>query len=301
MWFKQVQVFEFEGDLPHSAEDWVLQLTPMLFEPGLPTSLINVGWVTPVDEDEAPLTRSINGYTMLCAQVEEKILPASVVRDALELEVKKIQREEGRKVRSKEKLDLKDEVILTLLPRAFSRLTRVYGFVDARNHWLVLGTNNPKKTENFLALFKKSVLENIKPLTFKRIPALLTEWLKNKDYPKDFSIEKACLMRDPQEKSRTIRCQEQDLFFGGIQSLLKAGCEVQQLALCWQDQIRFTLLENGSLRGLQFDNEIVAQASDLEGESRQQQFDADFLIMTEALAGLLKDVLSLFLAQEEVA
>mgnify|MGYP003574952026 FL=1 len=76
---------------------------------------------------------------MICLQVEEKILPAVVIRQELNRKLKKLKRRKNRKVYQKEKYSLKDEFIVTLLPKAFSRLTRVYLY-DIKNHLLVLGT-----------------------------------------------------------------------------------------------------------------------------------------------------------------
>ena len=48
-----------------------------------------------------------------------------------------------------------------------------------------------------------------------------------------------------------------------------------------------------SLNGIQFQDELLAEAKDRESESRRQQFDVDFLIMTETFTALLKDLTSL--------
>lgn len=41
------------------------------------------GWISLVDEEDAPLIQSMNGYIMICLQIEEKILPPIVVRQEL--------------------------------------------------------------------------------------------------------------------------------------------------------------------------------------------------------------------------
>lgn len=300
MWFKQVQVFQLTQSLHFNAEQFMTRLEPLLFQPAAPSMASSMGWVPSVDEDGAPLVRMLNGHVMLCLQIEEKVLPATVIRYELEQKIKEIQVAENRKVRPKEKLDLRDDIILTLLPRAFSKFTKIYGYIDTKNQWLVLGTTNPKKTENFLSMLKKSITEYIKPFELKRLAPIITYWLQNKNYPTNFSIEKSCVMQDATQKTRVIRAQQQDLFAGGIQALLKDGCEIRQLALCWQDHLEFNLLDDFTIRSLKFQDEVKEQAQELEAETKQQQFDADFLIMSEALSGLLKELLEQFVAEEEV-
>jgi len=49
-----------------------------------------------------------------------------------------------------------------------------------------------------------------------------------------------------------------------------------------------------SLQGIHFKDEIIAQVKEMEANTKQQQFNADFFIMTETLNGLLNDLLSSF-------
>ncbi len=293
MWFKQVKLFQLPDSVPRSYEDLLDNLSLLTFRPCLPSMPLSMGWISPLAEEEGPLARSINGCIMICLQVEEKILPAAVIRQELMDKIKEIEKTENRKVRQKEKYALKDEIILTLLPRAFSKLTPVYAYLDTKNHWLVLGTTNAKKIEQFISMFKKSVTEKIKAFNLKKIASTLTYWLRDQNYPNSFAIEKTCVLQDPNQKNRIIRCQQQDLFAASIQALLKDGCEVKQLAFSWNDHLNFVLVEDFSLQGIRFQDDVV-QLEDLEVETEQQQFDASFLIMTSTLAALLIDLLNLF-------
>lgn len=113
----------------------------------------SIGWVSPVDEDGAPLVRAVNGCMMLCMQIEEKILPAAVIRQELMDKVKQIESDEGRKVYQKQKLSLKDEITMTLLPRAFSKFTRFYAYIDTKiNGWLLARRARKKQSSSFLYL-----------------------------------------------------------------------------------------------------------------------------------------------------
>lgn len=295
MWFKQIQLFQLPDSIRFAPDEVTAQLEPFCFTPCLPSFPSSFGWVSPFDDENSPLVHSLNGYIMLCLQIEEKILPATVIRHELNEKIKRIEASGDRKVRQKEKLSLKDEVTMTLLPRAFSKLTRIYAYIDPKNHWLVLGTTNAAKTEQFLSLFKKSVNENIKPVDLKKLSPIITHWLKHQDYPDTFAIEKSCVLQDPSQQSRVIRCQQQDLFASSIQALLKDGCEVKQLAFSWQDRVNFVLADDFSLRSIQYQEEILAQAKEIDTETKQQQFDADFFIMSETLSALLGDLVGLFM------
>src|SRR3990167_9697199 len=115
MWFKQIQLFQINGKLDLSSNSLMEKLEPLAFRSCLPSMEMSSGWVSPLDTDDedASLIRSINEYVMLCLQIEEKILPATVILHELANKIKKIERDEDRKIRQKEKLSLKDEIKMT--------------------------------------------------------------------------------------------------------------------------------------------------------------------------------------------
>ena len=296
MWFKQILLFQLTEAIAYAPEKLTEQLVPLAFSPCLPSMPSCAGWVSPVPdaEEDAPLVHGSNSKIMMCLQIEEKILPATVVRQAVEDKVKKIQARDDRKVRQKEKMTLKDEVTMTLLPRAFTKLTRIYAYIDTATNMLVLGTTQTAKAEQFLAIFKRCVTENVKLVEFKKPSPIMTHWLKNQSNPVEFEIAQACMLQDPRQQNRIVRCQHQDLFAQGIQTILKEGCEVKQLALCWHDRVNFVLADDFSLRNIQYQEEVIAAANDMDAESKQQQFDADFFIMAETLSGLFVDLMKVF-------
>lgn len=300
MLFKQIQLFQLTDSCNYSAEHLTEQFEQLKFMPCLPSMSVGMGWAPVLDDNEAPLLRAVNDCIMFCLQIEEKVLPAAVITQQLNEKIKLIEAAENRRIRQKEKLSLRDEITITLLPRAFTKMVRVYAYIDNKNHWLVLGTTNAGKTEQFMSIFKKTITENIAPLKVKKPSSLMTQWLKDKNYPTAFAIEKACVLQDPTKQTRVIRCQQQDLFSTSIQSLLRDSCEAKQLALSWQDQVNFVLADDFSLRSIQFQDEIRQQVKEMEPETAQQQFDADFMIMSGILAGLVKDLLHLFADAESL-
>lgn len=293
MWFKQLQLFQLTPSISSSANLLAEKLEPLAFNPCLPSMPSSLGWVSPVDEENSPLTRGINGCIMICLQVEEKILPASVVAQTLKEKIKQIELLEARKVRQKEKLSFKDEITHTLLPRAFSKLTRLYAYIDTKNNWLILNTISPVKTELFISMLKKSLNNDINAFEIIKPSSLMTEWLKNKNHPSFFSIEKSCLLRDKDQQNRVIRCQEQDLFDVSILSLVKSGCEVMQMGLCWHDKLHFVIGDDFSLRTIRLVEDDMAEFQD-QIESKQQKFDAEFFMMTDMYNHFLHDLLAVF-------
>jgi recombination associated protein RdgC len=293
MWFKQIQYFHLKQKMAYEPETLSEALQNLAFEPCLPGLPLGMGFTSPVDEIDAPIVHAANGYMMVCLQVEEKILPATVVRQALQDRIKVIAHTQDRKVPYKEKQALQADIIATFLPRAFTRMKRLYAYVDTKRQCVILNVAHPKEVGYFLNSWKKVLPDyllispELKDLSYE-----LTQWLQLHTYPQAFSIEKACMLQDDQQQGRTIRCQQQNLSVDAIQSLITDGCQVKQLALCWQDRVQFKLTSEGVLRGLDFQDKLQAAAEFGDAETAQQQFDTDFVIMTETIAQLMDDLLA---------
>lgn len=293
MWFKQAQLFHLKELLNFSNEHLEERLQELIFKTCLPSMPQSSGWIPPLEE-HGKLLRSINSYTMLCLQIEEKILPNSVINQELAEAIKQIETSENRKLRTRDKFALKDEVVMAMLPRAFSKLHKIYAYLDSKNHSLILGTANSKKTEQFLSIFKKSLGVEVEPIKIKNPAPKMTQWLKQQNYPTSFAIEKSCVLQDTKQEARVIRCKQQNLFAPAIQSLLADGCAAIQLALTWQDRVKFVLTQDGSLSSLQFQEEITDHVKEIAPETITQEFDADFIMMSETLVTLFNDLIEAF-------
>lgn len=163
MWFKQATLFQFTRPLKMTQPELDEALKPLAFTPCLPSLPSSLGWVAPLQtqDENAPLVYGSKKHWMICLQFEEKILPASVVRQTLDEKITEIENKESRKIRGKEKQSLKEDITQTLLPRAFTKKTRVYACLDLDNRWLIINSNTPAKIERFMAFLKRAITETI--------------------------------------------------------------------------------------------------------------------------------------------
>ena len=297
MWFKQIQLYQLKKPLTYNPQQLAEQLSALSFHPCLPSLPNSSGWVAPVDKEGAPLVHGANGHMMICLQIEEKILPATVVRQQVDEKVKVLEAEYERRIRNKEKQQLKDDIIQTLLPRAFSKLTRIYAYFDIPNQWLVVNAVSHSKIEPLLSALKKTTGIELSGFELKKPMPIMTQWLLHDTCPKSLSIEKNGVLQDPNQENRVIRCKQQSLHAESICGLLKDGCQVKQLAFTWHEHISFNLHDDFTLRGIRFNDTVLAEAEDIESESPEQKFDADFIIMVETLKALIQELLGYFLVE----
>ena len=304
MQFKNVLFFEISGSTVPETTAFSSALKKFAFTPCRATASLSSGWISPTEEklghgEVAPLLHAVNEYRMICLQSEEKILPPAVVCQELEEQVRKIERTQHRKVSTKEKYTMRQGIYGALLPKAFTKKNKLYAYFDIKNNWLILDTITVSKVELFLKILKKTFPNmRVVPPEIKNLSIVMTCWLLNENQPKSLEIEKSCVLQDPRDQKRMLRCQQQDLSAGTIKALLKDGYAVSQLELCWKNQIVFTLTDKFVLKSLKYQDTAFELAQGDISEEKQEKFNLEFLMMTDCLEKLLAHLIKALLKRE---
>ncbi len=129
MWFKNLHLYRLTKPFELSPEELHEQLTQKPFQPCAAIAPFSYGWISPLGRSSEQLTHAANGNIMVCARKEEKVLPAAVVREFVTERVVAIEEEQGRTLRRKEREEIRNEVFLDLLPRAFTRSSYTYAYL----------------------------------------------------------------------------------------------------------------------------------------------------------------------------
>lgn len=290
MWFKNLKIYSFSKPFSIDSEQLETHLIEKSFHPCGSTQASSFGWVSPLgntqDNNSVLLTHTIGKTTMLCVRQEERILPSSVINDALNEKLDAMQIESGRRPVGKHKQSIKDELILTLLPKAFTRSKRTYAYIDRDAQLMVVDASSNNKAEELVELLRQTLgsLPAV-PLKTNTLPTLLmTGWLKDKDLKDDFLIKDECELRESDDEGAILRCKRQDLSSDEIQMHLDSGKEVTKLAINWNDSIECIIEDDLAIKRLKFSDELLDQAADDGAENAAASFDADFNIMTGELA-----------------
>ena len=219
----------------------------------------------------------------------------------LDERILEIEAAEGRQLRKRERADLKDEVIQTLLPRALTRSHLTYAVLAESRGLLLIHSASPARAEDLLNLLRDSLGRlPVKPLVPRHSPTdLMTRWLHGGRLPPGYRLGQQCDMRDPLHAANVVRCRQQELATKEVRQHLDAGKQVNALGLEWNDRIEFVLAEDLAVKAIKY-SEIVQKDAGVEDEMEAAaRFDADFALMSMEIDQLCESLIEVFGIEED--
>ena len=253
-----------------------------------------VGWVPALDEDASAYVHSSDDVMLVRMREQKRLLPAGVIREHLETQVRELQEKEGRKLGRKEVLRLKDELTFSLLPRAFTKTDETLALLMPKQGHILVGASSLTRAELLLNALRLALgsLPVTRPAFSAPIPAFLTAWLKGeRDMPAGFTLGESCEMAD---EEGVVRCKGIELISTEVKTHLEAGREVRRLQLNFEDSVDMVLLQDARLVQMKMSERLRGELDAQSADDRLANLDAELqlwhLTMTRLLPRLYQSL-----------
>ncbi len=293
MWFKNLRVYQLTESIITDGLSTLLEKFP--FVPCANLDRFKSGFVAPLGRGHTQLTHQALNFIMLCVKAQEKIIPAAAVNEKLADKVEAIQEAESRHVGRKERETLKDEIIFSMLPKALTKSSLEYFYIDVTKNLIICNTTSAKKAEDCISLLR-SALGGLRciPVTVNSVTSqVMTNIVKHNIAPQHFAIGEDADFSSGKDR-RTIKCKNLDLSADEIQAHINSGMYVSKLALSYKSSIFFNVDEDIAIKQLNFSDLIQEKCNERNPETKAEQFDAYFTIMAKEVGDLLDDVFAMF-------
>lgn len=291
MFFKNCSTFRLPAGyaIPEGIEQSLSEY--ILRSPG-PLELETRGFLSPFNRDPiseilATMAHASGGCTLLTVGTDSRMLPASVLRDAMDTRVAEHERTTGRKPGKRLRGDFREAVLGELLPRAFIKRTRTAAYFDATSGLLVVDTTSNKAAETVVTAIREALGSfPARPLaTEASLNLLMSEWLISGRLPDGFEFGDEVELKDPSDTASVVRGRHRDLTAEEMIEHARCGNQVTQLGLIFDGRIGFVLDAQMRLRKLSF-LDVVADQLDTDGTDPDQIIDAEFALMSLELRRL---------------
>lgn len=300
MLFKNAIIYQLPGWSGTSFNLTVLNEALATHEAKLcgPHEMVSIGWVSPVSGGE--LSRRLGNTIIIRALIEKRVMPSSSVNDIVKKRVAEEEASGSYAVGKKRRTEIKEEVVFELMPKSLTTTETVFAYIDLDNARFIVDSSSAKKAEDVLSFLRKTLgsFPAVTIVTVDKMTYKMTAWIDNTGISSDNHCQlfpgDECELRSPEEGGGIIKCKNQDLSEPDVQEHILAGKKCHKLALTWDDKISFVVNDKFEIKKIKFLGMVQDQIQEIETDTEQDRFDADFSIMTGELAAMLADLINAF-------
>ena len=287
MWFKNLLIYRLHAEKAIALEQLAEQMACYAAKPLGDADARRLGWTAPAGRlGNGQLVHEIQGHRLLSALRQERLLPASVVKEEVEEQVADIESSEARKVTRKEKTALKEQVTEQLMPRAFVRSQKIDLWWDTERQLIGVNASSRARAEDVLDLLRETLGSlKVTPLSSQVLPIrAMTTWLDDfASRPDDMEVGDSVVLKAKGDDG-VLRGRQLDLDSDEIHQHLEVGRQAAQLALSIEGQLSFVLHDDLALKSLRFGDALIEEADMTDdGDDALARLETDFVIMAGCL------------------
>lgn len=261
------------------------KLSEFAFSQCGPNDVSKFGWVPALGHGSDLFAAHSNDAILINAMHEEKILPAAVVKKEHNRLIAVEELAIGKKVTSATKKTLKDDAVINLLKRAFTKTKSTKVLILPKENLIVVDAGSFKSSENVLALLRKSIgsLPVVPVVTEKPLALTLTEWVYSYQAPLGYSIGEALVLVGEKKEDGLVTYKDKDLNVEEVLSLIDNNMVVKSLSLSWQNSIEFIIADDFSMKRLKFSDATKDKNEDIGREDILARLDADLFVLVDEM------------------
>jgi len=292
MFFKNAVIFNLTNPVDLlSLEDY---LESNAFKPCNPSDSVSTGWTVPAGYlSKTSYVYRIGQYDLIALKTGTKILPAASVNKLLKEKIDTIESEQKRKMKAKEKGELKAVVIAELLPKALSQEHVMHAYVDNVKNQIIVDSSSVGKAEDLVSILRKAIgtLPAVPIKTLHDPSELMSQWISIR-FPED--IEQGNNASISTQDDGVISLKNINLLSDEVRKHIDNGGNVTNIAIVWDKRASLTLTSNLQIKKLKLLDVSSVKDNQTAQDNMAAQVESDLIIFAATLTELMEKVLSEF-------
>lgn len=301
-WFKKFLAYRLTDTIDLSPQTLQSALESKLArEPGS-DELSTYGFSTPLPRVDGPLSKVLahpcGTGILVCTEKWIRRVPGKAVDKELDEQARKIEESQGRKVKGRERSDLKQAIIQSMLPSIVPDCKHTTALILPNEGLILVDTATSAQAEDLLSCMRE-VLGSLplRPMRTVRKPAdVMTAWLKEGRPAAGLSfLDNAVLVSQVEGQTGKARLTKMDLTSEEVQLHISAGRRASHLGLAWEDKVTFRVTDKLAIESIKLSELLSNDVLQANGEGDAlQHFDGSMVIMASTLGALVSALAAAF-------
>lgn len=272
-------------------QDLADKLEKMPFEPCGLSQQLSQGWIPPINGEG--FVYDAHGAQLIMLKQEKRLLPASVVNDYLQTKVEDFEAAEGYRPSRKVRMQMKEDLTLELLPKAFTKTIKIPVLIFPKQGWLMVLSGSSKTADDTTAFLRETITNLPISLVNSDVSPshMMTRWLgKPNELPDDWMLGEEVELQDAE--GAVVRLKNQELFGDESAVHMDAGKIVTKLALIWREQVSVIVQDDLSIKRakLLLEDDAPFEAT----ETEEGRFAHEFAVSCNWLVPFCQSLLKAF-------
>jgi recombination associated protein RdgC len=292
--FKNARFWRFTRPYEMNGDQLAEALQQYQMKPVGPQERARSGWVPIVDDKFVAVS---DGLQLVCLRTDERMLPSHVITRYANEKAREIEQERGERIRRREMQEIKEQVELELLPRAFIKTSHLLAFIDPKSGTIVVDSKGAGKAEDLLSQLRRALGSlPVRPAVVQASPRFtMTGWLSGDvERPDEIVPGESCEMHGLGEKGGKVKVKGLDLFGDEVLVHVNNGKQVVSLECEFDGSLNAAIGEDLSLQGVKWLDRIHEKLDDIDADDRAALLYAEFYLTARELLRCFSVLLTAF-------
>lgn len=273
-------------------------------EPPAVTLWSRLGFGHPECFGDSPLFEGAMGVKLFTVRLQERLLPGKVISQHVNAKKAELEEKEDRKLNRKEIAQIKESVVIEMLPKAFVKATDT--LVMVFRDWLIIDTGSAKVCDEITCFLRDCLADmdedkDFEMLSLRPLSAGIdvNEWMAGvivNDNVAHFKALDSAVMKGRGKEGGTLRFKDIDLTDDEVQNAIISGKRVVEMSMAWAknplesgDDMHFSMNEHLVIKRVKFADLLIKQAESDAGDdaSAVAHFDATMAILSDMIVSLV--------------